>query len=138
MKLYIGNSIDEIKENKKNNYKDDFVIVTIELYEFIVLLCRELSIDTRKLYIEPYGVTEVPSEEVVGFINIFKEVLDSESIEFYADKWRDEPKFRRIFEGIDFDYDGLNEEEAILSIKNIIKMGERAIKQDKGLVSIGD
>ena len=135
MDIYIGNSIDEIKEN---NYKYDFVIVTIELYEFIVLLCEELSIDTRKLYIEPYGATEIPSEEVAGFINIFKEVLDSESIEFYADKWRDEPKFRGIFEGIDFDYNGLNEEEAILSIKNTIKMGEYAIKQGKGLVSIGE
>jgi len=108
MNFYIGNSINEIK------IEDNNVGLNDELLEYLYSLEKQIPFTT--LYdIDPYDDIEVEKESISNIINLCEYVLQMDLLKNYEDK-----------------------AEAIEILNSLIKIGKKAIKEEKKLISIGD
>ena len=110
MNFYIGNSIDEIKEQDYNVEFSD------ELIDFIYKLNEEVSFDMHQLYeINPYDDVEISKNDLKQIIQICKYILDNKLLHGY-----DEP------------------DEGNKMLKDLVELTQNALLKDLGLISIGD
>lgn len=110
MNFYIGNSIDEIKEQDYNVQFSD------ELIDFIYKLKAEVSFDMYQLCeINPYDDVEISKNDLKQIIRICKCILDNKLLCDY-----DEP------------------DEGNQMLKDLVELAQKALLKDLGLISIGD
>lgn len=110
MNFYIGNSIGEINEQDFNVEFSD------ELIDFIYKMRKQVSCDMSKLYqIDPYDDVEVSKSDLQQIVEICIYILDTELLQNYGD----------LSEGMQM-------------IQNLMKITQKALKREVGLVSIGD
>lgn len=110
MNFYIGNSIGEINEQDFNVEFSD------ELIDFIYKMRKQVSCDMSKLYqIDPYDDVEVSKSDLQQIVEICRYILDTELLQNYGD----------LSEGMQM-------------IQNLMKITQKALKREVGLVSIGD
>ncbi len=110
MNFYIGNSIDEIDEQDVNVEFSD------ELIDFIYKMSGQVSFDMSKLYeINPYDDVEVSKNDLSQIVEICNYILDTSLLQNY-----EEP------------------DEGNQMLQDLVKITQRAMSRDLGLVSIGD
>ncbi len=110
MNFYIGNSIDEIDEQDVNVEFSD------ELIDFIYKMSGQVSFDMSKLYeINPYDDVEVSKNDLSQIVEICNYILDTSLLQNY-----EEP------------------DEGNQMLRDLVKITQRAMSRDLGLVSIGD
>ncbi len=110
MNFYIGNSIDEIDEQDVNVEFSD------ELIDFIYKMSGQVSFDMSKLYeINPYDDVEVSKNDLSQIVEICNYILDTSLLQNY-----EEP------------------DEGNQMLQDLVKIIQRAMSKDSGLVSIGD
>lgn len=110
MNFYIGNSIDEIKEQDCNVEFSD------ELIDFIYKLNEEVSFDMHQLYeINPYDDVEISKNDLKQIIQICKYLLDNNLLRSYDDP-----------------------DEGNQMLKDLVELAKKALLKDLGLISIGD
>ena len=110
MNFYIGNSIDEIKEQDYNVEFSD------ELIDFIYKLNEEVSFDMHQLCeINPYDDVEISKNDLKQIIQICKYILNNKLL---------------------YDYDEPDEGNQML--KDLVELAQKALLKDLGLISIGD
>ena len=109
MNFYIGNNISDIKVEERN------AIFSDDLSNYIYKIRNNVDIDMSVLYsIDPYSDVELSLDKVKEIVKICKYLLDNDLIS------------------------GFDDEYAIEDLENVISIGEEAIRENKGLVSIGD
>ena len=110
MNFYIGNSIDEIKEQDYNVEFSD------ELIDFISKLNQEVSFDMHQwCEINPYTDMEISKNDLMQIIQICKYILDNKLL---------------------YDYDEPDEGNQML--KDLVELAQKALLKKLGLISIGD
>ena len=110
MNFYVGNSIDEIDEQDINIEFSD------EPINYIYLMRNSVSCNMSKLYqIYPYGDVEVPKNDLPQLAQICKYILDTEMLNNYDE-----------------------EKEGIQMVQDLLDIVQKALSNNKGLVSIGD
>ena len=110
MNFYIGNSIDEIDEQDVNVEFSD------ELIDFVYKLSKQEPFDMSKLYeINPYDDVEIPKSDLPQIVRICKYILKTSLLKDYKEA-----------------------EEGGQMLRNLLKIAQKAIARDIGLVSIGD
>ena len=110
MNFYIGNSIDKISEQNDNvEFSDDLI-------NFIYKLRKKVPCDMSKLYgINPYSDVEIPKSDLFQIIEICEYILNTSLLQDYEDA-----------------------EEGNQMLRDLVKISEKAISKDLGLISIGD
>ena len=110
MNFYIGNSIDKINEQNDNvEFSDDLI-------NFIYKLRKKVTCDMSKLYgINPYSDVEIPKSDLFQIIEICEYILNTSLLQDYEDA-----------------------EEGNQMLRDLVKISEKAISKDLGLISIGD
>ena len=108
MNFYMGNTIGEIN-------KEDFnAEVRDDLIDFIYKLKGQVAFDMSKLYeINPYDDVEIPKSDLPQIVRICKYILETSLLKDYK-------------------------EEGGQMLRNLLKIAQKAIARDIGLVSIGD
>lgn len=110
MNFYIGNSIDEIKEQDYNVEFSD------ELIDYIYKLNEKVSFDMHQLCeINPYDDVEISKDALMLIIQTCEYLLDNKLL---------------------FDYDEPDEGNQML--KDLVELAQKALLNDLGLISIGD
>ena len=110
MNFYIGNSIDEIKEQDYNVEFSDGLI------DFIYKLNEKVSFDMHQLCeINPYDDVEISKDTLMHIIQICEYILDNKLL---------------------YDYDEPDEGNQML--KDFVELAQKALLKDLGLISIGD
>lgn len=110
MNFYIGNSIKDIIITNDNVEFSD------ELLSYICGLSKQSLYDMSELYkINPYDDVEIPKLDLSRIIEICNYVLKESLLDSYR-----EP------------------DEGSEMLINLINIAEKALKQDSGLLSIGD
>ncbi len=109
MNFYIGNKISDIKVEERN------AIFTDDMSSYIYKLRNKVDMDMSVLYkIDPYSDVELSLDTVKEIVKICRYLLDNDLMS------------------------GFEDEYAIEDLENVISIGEDAIREGKGLVSIGD
>lgn len=129
MVFYIANSIEEIQEKNWNLPKVIVDMYEVDTDKFMYCLRKEKLVDVEKFSIadiDPYADIIISIDKVTELVDVCKEALNPELISFYSDEFNYRAKYR------------VNLDEVVLNLKEIVELGENAIKQGKGLVSIGD
>lgn len=110
MNFYVGNMINEI------NMLDSNIEFSDELLDYIYKLSQKITYDMSKLYeINPYVDVEIEKNDLHTIIEICNYILDKKLLENY-----EEP------------------DEGYEMLQNLIKISQKAIVNNFGLVSIGD
>lgn len=110
MNIYIGNSLSEI------NTGDDNVEFSDELMDFIYKLRTKNVFDMNKLYeIDPYADVEISKMDLPRIIDICNYILRESLLEDYVEQ-----------------------DEGTGMVLDLIQIAQKALKEDRGLVSVGD
>lgn len=110
MNFYIGNSIDEIKEQDCNVEFSD------ELIDFIYKLNERVSFDMHQLcLINPYDDVKISKNDLKQIILICKYIIDNKLLYGYVDL-----------------------DEGNQMLKGLEELAKKALLKDLGLISIGD
>ena len=110
MNFYIGNSIDEIKEQDYNVEFSDGLI------DFIYKLNEKVSFDMHQLCeINPYDDVEISKDTLMHIIQICEYILDNKLL-----------------------YDYGEPDEGNQMLKDFVELAQKALLKDLGLISIGD
>lgn len=110
MNFYIGNSIESVDANDMNIEFND------ELLHFLYEQNTKISFDLNKLVeIDPYNDIKISNNTVTEIIKICNYILNNSLLKNYK-----------------------YESEAIDTLKNLIKISQKAISENMGLISIGD
>lgn len=110
MNFYISNSLDDVKLNDAN------VDFSDELINYIYNLREKSPIDMSKLYgIDPYNDIEISNKDVMDIICICKCILDLSLLK---------------------DYEEYSEGNQM--VKRLLEISDCAMKNNMGLISIGD
>ena len=110
MNFYVGDSIDEIDEQDTNVEFSD------ELIDFIYKMRGHVSFDMSKLYqIDPYDDVVISKSDLAEISRICKNILDAMLLQNY-----EEP------------------DEGNQMLQDLLKIIQKAMSSDLGLVSIGD
>lgn len=110
MNFYIGSSISDI------NIKDDNIEFSDELVDYIYKLDKQNSFDMSKLYeIDPYHDFVISKKDLPQIIDICKYIIDRSLLEGYREQ-----------------------EEGGEMLHNLLKIAQKALQKDLGLISIGD
>lgn len=109
MNFYLGNSINEIEISDNNVYFSD------ELIEYLYLFSKKNKCDMEKLLsIDCYCDEVICKEDTYEIYNICQLILSSDILK------------------------GFNDQEGNIMVKELAMISKEAIRQNKGLVSIGD
>ena len=110
MNFYIGNSISDI------NASDENIEFSDELIEFIYKLNTKSPFDMNKLCeINPYADVEISKKDLSRIIDICNCILRESALEDY-----EEP------------------DEGTEMLLNLVQIAQKALKEEAGLVSVGD
>lgn len=110
MTFYIGDTIEEIIGDEYGVDIDD------DLSDYLYLVKKQIPF-TVFFNIDPYSDVEIREEDIPDLISMCRYILDAKLLENYYEE---------------------EKEEAISTFKELINLGEEALKEKKKLISIGD
>lgn len=110
MNFYIGNLIDELDINSENIEFSD------ELLAYIYKISQYYSIDMEKLYaIDPYDDIDISKVDLPEIINICNFILKESLLESFPER-----------------------DEGNKMMSDLLKIANKALANESGLISIGD